>query len=211
MNERHIREELVYWGASLFARGLTSGSSGNISVRMDDCVLITPTNSCLGRLDPAKLARVDLDGRHLEGDPPSKELPLHLALLSTRPAAGAVVHLHSPWATALSCASDLDPDNCVIPYTPYVVMRFGKVGLVPYFRPGDRRSGDLIRSLGGRHSALLLANHGPVVCGHDIASAVFNSEELEDAARLMLLHGGRSAHPLTAEQVRELTDKFPVD
>lgn len=210
MSEADLREELAYWGKSLFDRGLTAGSSGNISVRLDDGMLMTPTNSCLGRLDPARISRLDKSGRHVGGDAPSKELPLHRALLETRPDAGAVVHLHSTYATALSCLKGLDEDDCIAPLTPYVVMRNGKVKLLPYVHPGDPRAGELIRDLGGRYSAVLLSNHGPVVSGRDLSSAVFAAEELEETAKLMFVLRGADARTLDAGQVSELRKRFPA-
>jgi ribulose-5-phosphate 4-epimerase/fuculose-1-phosphate aldolase len=210
MREAELRAEIAYWGKSLFDRGLTAGSSGNISVRLDDGMLITPTNSCLGRLDPARIPRLDASGRHVSGDAPSKELPLHRALLETRPDAGAVVHLHSTYATALSCLDGLDADDCVDPLTPYVVMRNGRVKLLAYVPPGDPGAGDLIGALGGRYSAMLLANHGPVVSGRDLASAIFAAEELEETAKLMFVLRGAHARKLDAGQVVELRKRFPA-
>ncbi|MGB3386760.1 MAG: 3-oxo-tetronate 4-phosphate decarboxylase [Pseudaminobacter sp.] len=209
MNEAHLREELTYWGKSLFDRGLTAGSSGNISVRLDDGMLITPTNSCLGRLDPVRISRLDGSGRHVDGDAPSKELPLHRAFLETRPGAGAVVHLHSSYATALSCLDGLDEDDCVDPVTPYVVMRNGNVKLLPYVRPGDPGAGEMIRKLDGRYGAVLLANHGPVVSGRDLVSAIFAAEELEEAAKLMFILRNTDARILSQVQVVELKQRFP--
>lgn len=210
MTQADLREELAYWGKSLFDRGLTAGSSGNISVRLDDGMLITPTNSCLGRLDPARISRLDKFGRHVGGDAPSKELPLHRALLETRPVAGAVVHLHSTYATALSCLKGLDEDDCIDPLTPYVVMRNGKVKLLPYVPPGDPSAGELIRDLGGSFGAVLLSNHGPVVSGRDLSSAVFAAEELEETAKLMFVLRGADARTLDAGQVSELRKRFPA-
>lgn len=210
MTEVDLREELAYWGKSLFDRGLTAGSSGNISVRLDDGMLITPTNSCLGRLDPARISRLDKSGRHIGGDAPSKELPLHRALLETRPEAGAVVHLHSTYAAALSCLNGLDEDDCIAPLTPYVVMRNGKVKLLPYVHPGDPGAGDLIRDLGGRYGAVLLSNHGPVLSGRDLSSAIFAAEELEETAKLMFVLRGADARMLDPDQVSELRRRFPA-
>ncbi len=165
MTEARIREELVLLSKSLFERGYSVGSAGNISVAVDDGILITPTNSCLGFLDPARISKLDLNGVHISGDKPSKEVFLHRAFYETRAATGAVVHLHSTYATALSCLSEVDPDNCIAPITPYVVMRVGQVKLLPYVRPGDPAMGDMIRALKGEVTAVLLANHGPVVAG----------------------------------------------
>ncbi len=208
MNEARARETITRLAQSLFARGYTVGSSGNISARIEDGLLITPTNSCFGFLDPARISKLDRAGKHVAGDAPSKEIFLHQAFYETRPAAGAVVHLHSTHATALSCLPDIDPDDAIPPLTPYVVMRVGRVKLVPYVRPGDPAMGDLIRALGGHFAAVLLANHGPVVSAKDIESAVFASEELEETAKLVLLLRGQNARRLTTEQIDELVRVF---
>jgi ribulose-5-phosphate 4-epimerase/fuculose-1-phosphate aldolase len=206
--ETETREAMARFAKSLFDRGFTVGSSGNISAAVGDGLLITPTNACFGFLDPARIAKLDRDGRHVSGDPPSKEAPLHRALLETRAGAGAVVHLHSTYATALSCLPDVDPDDCVPALTPYVVMRVGKVKLLRYVRPGDPSAGDQIRALGGAYAAVLLANHGPVVAGPDLAGAVYASEELEETARLAILMRGMNARPLDAAQKDELIRIF---
>lgn len=206
--ENKLREEIVRLSASLFDRGFSVGSAGNISAAVEDGILMTPTNSCLGFLDPARISKLDRAGNHVSGDRPSKEVFLHRAFYETRPQAGAVVHLHSTFATALSCLADTDPDDCVPPLTPYVVMRVGKVKLLPYVKPGDERMGDMIRALGGSHAAVLLANHGPVVSGRDIASAVYAAEELEETAKLLVLLRDAPKRLLTAENVAELNAVF---
>jgi len=208
MSEAKARETIARLAQSLFARGYTVGSSGNISARIEDGMLITPTNSCFGFLDPARISKLDSAGKHVSGDPPSKEIFLHQAFYETRKEARAVVHLHSTHATALSCLPDIDPDDCVPPLTPYVVMRVGRVKLVPYVRPGDPAMGDLIRKLDGKYAAVLLANHGPVVSAKDIESAVFASEELEETAKLVLLLRGQNARRLTEAQIEELVRVF---
>jgi ribulose-5-phosphate 4-epimerase/fuculose-1-phosphate aldolase len=204
MNEAALREAICRLGRSLFERRFTVGSSGNISARLDDGLLITPTNSCLGFLDPERIAKLDGTGRPVAGDPPSKEIFLHRAFYETRAGTGAVVHLHSTYATALSCLPGVDPDDAVPALTPYVVMRVGRVKLVPYLKPGDPAMGDQIRGLGGAYAAVLLANHGPVVAGKDVESAVFAAEELEETAKLAVILAGRSPRTLTPEQVAEL-------
>ncbi len=208
MNETALRDDLVRLAKSLFDRGFSVGSAGNLSVRLDDGYLVTPTNSSLGSLDPARLARLDRDWRHVCGDAPSKEVFLHRAFYETRAQTGAVVHLHATYATAVSCLVDVDPDDCIPPLTPYVVMRVGRVKLVPYFRPGDPAGGDLIRALDGAHAAVLLANHGPVVTGPDLRAAVHAAEELEETARLLVTLQGRPMRLLTADEVAELTRVF---
>ena len=208
MTEADLREGIVRLSKSLFDRGFSVGSAGNISVRLADGLLITPTNSCLGFLEAARITKLDREGRHVAGDPPSKEVFLHRAFYDTRPQAGAVVHLHSTYATALSCLTDIDPDDCIPPLTPYVVMRVGTVKLLPYFRPGDARSGDLIRALNGAFAAVLLANHGPVVTGTDLGAAVYAAEELEETAKLLLLLRSCPTRRLTSAQVDELRTVF---
>ena len=208
MTEAKIREELVLLSKSLFERGYSVGSAGNISVAVDDGILTTPTNSCLGFLDPARISKLDLNGVHISGDKPSKEVFLHRAFYETRAATGAVVHLHSTYATALSCLSEVDPDNCIAPITPYVVMRVGQVKLLPYVRPGDPAMGDMIRALKGEVTAVLLANHGPVVAGPDLRGAVFATEELEETAKLIMMVRQLPHNTLNAAQIEELLATF---
>jgi ribulose-5-phosphate 4-epimerase/fuculose-1-phosphate aldolase len=207
--EAKAREAIVRWSKSLFDRGLTFGSSGNISVAIDDGLLITPTNACLGFLDPARISKLDRDGRHVGGDAPSKELFLHLAFYETRAGTGGVVHLHSTCATALSCLADIDRRDCLPAITPYAIMRVGTVTLVDYARPGDPAMGEMIRALGGRHSAVLLANHGPVVSGKTLDAAVYAMEEFEETAKLALLLRQEKTRRLTPAQIEDLKRAFP--
>lgn len=207
-SETKLREEIVRLSKSLFDRGFSVGSAGNISAAVDDGILMTPTNSCLGFLDPAKISKLDRNGNHISGDKPSKEVFLHRAFYETRPKTGAVVHLHSTFATALSCLTDVDPQDCIPPLTPYVVMRVGEVKLLPYVKPGDERMGGMIRDLGGRYAAVLLANHGPVVTGKDITSAVYAAEELEETAKLLVLLRDVPKRMLSPENVEELKAVF---
>ena len=208
MTEAELRDEIALLSRSLFERGFSVGSAGNISVAVEDGLLITPTNSCLGFLDPDRISMIDHHGRHISGDPPSKEIFLHRAFYETRPETGAVVHLHSTFATALSCIEETDPNDCIPPITPYVVMRVGQVRLVPYVRPGDTKAGDLIRALEGRHAAILLANYGPVVAGKDLRSAIYAAEELEVTAKLVMLLRGAPVRRLDATQIDELKRVF---
>lgn len=208
MKETAVRDTIVRLAQSLFQRGYTVGSSGNISARLGDGMLMTPTNSCFGFLDPARLSKLDNSGKLVSGDPPSKEIFLHNAFYETRKATGAVVHLHSTHATAVSCLPDIDPDDAIPPLTPYVVMRVGRVKLVPYVRPGDPAMGDLIRALDGKYAAVLLANHGPVVSAKDVETAVYASEELEETAKLVLLLRGEKPRRLTGEQIEDLIRVF---
>lgn len=211
MNESALREEIVRFGRSLFDRGLTAGSTGNISVRLDDGWLLTPTNACLGNLDPARLAKLDWQGRSISGDAPSKEAFLHRSLYEERQDAGAIVHLHSTHSAAVSCMGGLDHANCLPPLTAYFVMKIGRLPLVPYYRPGDPALGDAIKGLAGRHSAVLLANHGPVVSGRSLEAAVYATEELEETAKLFLLLRNTATSPLNNAQIEELKTVFKLD
>lgn len=207
--EGTARALLVELAASLFARGFSVGSAGNISVRLADGYLITPTNSSLGRLEAARISRLDPEFRHLDGDKPSKEVFMHRAFYRARPEARAVVHLHSPMATAIACLADADPDNPIPPLTPYFVMRIGeRLPLVPYFRPGDPAMEPAIHAAAAGARAVLLANHGPVVSASSLRDAVYAAEELEEAAKLALLLRGAPARLLTAAQVEDLRKTF---
>ncbi|MDQ7262658.1 aldolase [Paracoccus sp. PS-1] len=208
MTEQELREELVRLARSLYERGFSVGSAGNISVALPDGWLMTPTNSCLGFLEADRISRLDRDWNHVGGDRPSKEVFLHRAFYETRPGTGAVVHLHSTHATALSCLEDLDPEDTIPPLTPYVVMRVGRVPLLPYVIPGDPASGDLIRGLEGRHPAVLLANHGPVVSGRNLRSAVYAAEELEETAKLAVLLAGRKVRLLKGADIEALEARY---
>jgi 3-dehydro-4-phosphotetronate decarboxylase len=210
--EASLREAICRFGRSIFERGLTSGSSGNISVRMDDGRwLTTPTNSSMGWLDPARLSLLDASGKLLSGDAPTKELPLHAALYETRRDVGAIMHLHSSHSVAVSMLDGLDPENVLPPLTAYYLMRVGRTTLVPYYRPGDPAVADAIRGLAGKYTSVLLANHGPVVGGKDLEAAVYATEELEDTAKLYLLLYGLNPRLLTRDQVRDLVKHFGLD
>jgi ribulose-5-phosphate 4-epimerase/fuculose-1-phosphate aldolase len=207
--EDRLREELCALGRSIFDRGLTGGSTGNLSVRLDDGFLMTPTGASLGDLDAARLARLDASGRPLSGAAPTKEAFLHIAMYEERPSARAVVHLHSPHAVAVSCLADVDPADVLPPLTAYYVMRVGRLPLVPFFRPGDRGLADAVRARAATHHAVLLANHGPVVAGGSLRAAADAVEELEATARLHLLLRGQRTRLLTPEQVAEVRQAFP--
>ena len=209
MTEHEAREALATFGKSLYDRGYAHGSSGNLSVRLSDALLVTPTNSCLGRLDPERISKIDFSGKHLDGDEPSKEGFLHLAMYEERPAAQAIVHLHCTHCVALSCLRHADESDVLPPLTAYYVMRIRRLPLVPYFRPGDRALAAAVREKAKKHHAVLLANHGPVVAGKSLEEAVYNAEELEETAKLHLLLGGRDVRTLTAAQVAELEAAFP--
>jgi ribulose-5-phosphate 4-epimerase/fuculose-1-phosphate aldolase len=209
VSESRLREDIAAFGELLSRLGLAHGATGNISVRLADGLLVTPTNSRLGRLDPARIARLDRDGRHIDGDQPSKEAFLHQCVYEIRPGAQAIVHLHSTHAVAISCLAGLDEDDVLPPLTAYYVMRVGKLPLVPYFPPGDIRLAAAVRQVAAAHAAVLLANHGPVVAGKSLDAAVGAIEELEATARLHLLLQGHTVRPLSAAQVEELRELYP--
>lgn len=210
MNERAVRHEIALWGRSLFERGLTSGSSGNISARIEHGFIATPTNSCLGFLDPQRLSKLDQQGLLVSGDAPTKELPLHLGFYHFRPEAAAVVHLHSTYATALSCLADTPSDDAIPPITPYVVMRAGRVPVVPYTRPGSQDVYPLIAAQAAKHSAVLLANHGPVATGPTLVAAICAIEEIEEAAKLVILTKGMKVRLLDDGAVDDLNRSFKL-
>ena len=208
-NEAIHREDITAVALSLFERGLTHGSTGNISVRLEDGGwLMTPTGSSLGNLDPARISKLDPTGRHIGGDKPTKEAFLHTTMYDQRPGAGAVVHLHSTHSVAVSCLAGIDEHNCLPPITAYYAMRIGMLPLVPYYPPGDLALAEAVGALAGDHHAVLLANHGPVVAGSSLSAATDAIEELEETARLYLLLQGRELRILGAEQVDELQRRF---
>lgn len=210
MNETKLREEICVLGKSMFDRGLTVGSSGNISARTEDGNwLMTPTNACLGRLDPARISLVDAKGKTLAGDKPTKESFLHLSMYSERPDAGAVVHLHSTHCVAVSVLADIDPEKPIPPITAYYVMKIGKLVLLPYYAPGDMTLANAVREVAGKHHAILLANHGPIVAGKNLESAVYATEELEETAKLFLLLRGSRITVLNSDQIADLQAKWP--
>ena len=210
--ENRLREDMCRLAKSMFDRGLTGGSTGNISARTEDGgLLVSPTGTSFGRLDPARLSRFDAAGSLIAGDAPTKEMPLHSAFYDTRNSTGAVVHLHSCHSVAWSLMPDADEDNFLPPLTPYAIMKLGKVKLLPFFMPGDPAMGEAVRGLAGKRSAVMLANHGPVVAGKDVEAACNAIEELEDTARLAILMRGYDARALTPEQVQGLVTKFDVD
>lgn len=209
MSEERLRAEMVALSASLFARGFSVGSAGNISARLPDGFLMTPTNSSLGSLEPGRISKLGPDFAHLSGDKPSKEVFMHRAFYQARPDAGAVVHLHSTMATAVACLPDVDADNPIPPLTPYFVMRVGRtMPVVPYYRPGDAAMEPAIHEAARDAKAVLLANHGPVVSGATLRDAVFAAEELEEAAKLFLLLRGQPMRLLTPGQVDDLLSTF---
>jgi 3-dehydro-4-phosphotetronate decarboxylase len=204
MNETQAREKIAQYGKSIFDRGLTAGTSGNISVKVDNGWLMTPTNSSLGDLDPAALSRLGADGKLISGGAPTKEAFLHRAMYEMRGDCGAVVHLHSTHSVAVSCLADIDPNDAIPPITAYYVMKIGSLPLIPYYKPGDLKLADAVREKAGKHHAVLLANHGPVVAGSSLDAAVAAVEELEETAKLFLMLHGRKLRMLTDAQLEEL-------
>lgn len=210
--ETALREQICLLAKSMFDRGLTGGSTGNISARTEDGgLLVSPTGTSFGRLDPGRLSRFDANGQLIDGDKPTKEMPLHTAFYDTRSTAGAVVHLHSCHSVALSMMPDADTDDFLPPLTPYGIMKLGKVKLLPFFLPGDPAMGEAVRGLAGKRSAVMLANHGPVVAGKDIEAACNAIEELEDTARLAMMTRGMNPRMLTEAEQKALITKFDVE
>lgn len=211
-SETHLRDQICFLAKSLFDRGLTGGSTGNISARTNDGgLLVSPTGTSFGRLDPSRLSRFDEKGVLIDGDAPTKEMPLHQAFYDTRSSAGAVVHLHSCHSVALSLMPNVNEDNFLPPLTPYAIMKLGKVKLLPYFMPGDPAMGEAVRGLAGKRSAVMLSNHGPVVAGKDVEAACNAIEELEETARLAVMMRGIESRQLAEPQVKELVTKFDVE
>ena len=210
MSEQRLREQICALGRSIFQRGLTHGSTGNISTRCEGGWLLTPTGSNLGQLDPARLSKLDWQGKLVSGDPPSKENFLHLAMYQERERNQAVIHLHSTHSVAVSVLADVDPADVLPPLTAYYVMRIGSLPLVPYFAPGDMQLAEAVRGLAGKHHALLLATHGPVVAGSSLAAAADAVEELESTARLHLLLQGQRVRALTPAQVADIRSRYPA-
>ncbi len=212
MQDNDLREQMCLLAKSLFDRGLTGGSTGNISARTKDGhLLVSPTGTSFGRLDPARLSLINASGTHIDGDKPTKEMPLHAAFYDTRSTAGAVVHLHSCHSVALSMIPDVDADNFLPPLTPYGIMKLGKVKLLPFFLPGDPAMGEAVRGLAGKRCAVMLANHGPVVAGKDVEAACNAIEELEDTAKLAMLLRGVDVNMLSEQHVEAIVKQFDVE
>lgn len=208
--EAKMREQICLMAKSLFDRGYGCGASGNVSVMTEAGMIVSPTNSCMGRLEPERLSLVGRDGAHRSGDAPSKEAFLHLAMYQERPEMTSVVHLHSTHSVAVSCLAEIDPEDVLPPITAYYVMRVGKLPLAPYFPPGDKALASAVRALARHHHAMLLANHGPVVAGESLEAAVYAAEELEETAKLYLMLRGERTRFLTQDQVADLRVRFPA-
>jgi ribulose-5-phosphate 4-epimerase/fuculose-1-phosphate aldolase len=211
-SETQLREQICLLAKSMFDRGLTGGCTGNISARTEDGgLLVSPTGTSFGRLDPGRLSRFDANGTLISGDKPTKEMPLHTAFYDTRSSAGAVVHLHSCHSVALSMMPDANEDDFLPRLTPYAIMKLGKVKLLPFFMPGDAAMGEAVRGLAGKRSAVMLANHGPVVAGKDIEAACNAIEELEDTARLAMMTRSMSPRGISDADLQRLITKFNVE
>lgn len=205
--ETRIREEICTVGASLYQRGYTVGAAGNISARLDDGWLITPTDVCLGRLDPAELAKVDLAGNWVSGAKPSKTLALHQGIYQADPAARGVVHTHSTHLVALTLAGVWREDEVLPPITPYQVMKVGRIPLIPYRRPGDPMAAAQVAALAAQVRGALFERLGPVVWERSVSHASYALEELEETARLWLMADPRPA-PLPEAAIEELRATF---
>jgi 3-dehydro-4-phosphotetronate decarboxylase len=208
--QQKIRDALVMHGRSLFERGYTVGTSGNLSARVPGGFLVTPTNSCLGRLEASQLSLMDERWEWISGNKPTKEISLHRAMYDSRPVTQAVVHLHSTHATAISLLEGIDPTNALPPITPYAVMRLGKVAILPYTPPGSDEVVKHILALQGRSKAILLGNHGPVVADKSLDDAVAASEELEETCRLLLITHGMNRKLLSTQDVDYLASKLSM-
>lgn len=212
MRDTVLREQICLLAKSMFDRGLTGGSTGNISARTEDGgLLVSPTGTSFGRLDPGRLSHFDANGALIGGDEPTKEMPLHEAFYETRRSAGAVVHLHSCHSVALSMLPDANEDDFLPPLTPYSIMKLGRVKLLPFFMPGDPAMADAVRGLAGKRSAVMLANHGPVVAGKDVEAACNAIEELEDTAKLAMMVRGMNARGLSDDEVEAVVTRFDVE
>lgn len=208
LNEFEAKQKIVQYAASMFNRGLTSGASANMSVRIDQGWVITPTNTCFGFLDEARLAVVDHDGNLISGDKPSKEFLLHKVIYEKRPEDQCVIHLHSTYATALSCLPCDDIFNSVPTYTPYLTMRLGPIATIPYFSPGDGQLVDAVSDVAAKHPGVLMANHGPIVSAKSVEDALYGMEELEESCKIALLLRSENANKLTAQEIETLATRF---
>ena len=202
-----VRQQLVSSAARLSQLGLSPGSSGNVSVREGDAIVMSPTGSDLAALDVDNLSVLDFDGTLLDGPKASKEYPLHRAMYRRRPTHRAVVHLHSSYASAVSCAPPWSPLSAVPPLTPYFVMRVGQTPLIPYSDPGDLAQSELVEALAFPFRAALLQNHGLITAGPTIESACDSAVELEEVCKLLLLLGSQPSRLLTPEEASRVAAK----
>ncbi|MBD9583681.1 aldolase [Delftia sp. DLF01] len=206
-DESRIREQICATGASLFQRGYTVGAAGNISARLHDGWLITPTDACLGRLDPAELSKVDASGQWVSGAKPSKTLVLHRGIYANDGEARAVIHTHSTHLVALTLSGVWREDEVLPPITPYQVMKVGRIPLIRYRRPGDPQAAAEVAALAGQVRGALFERLGPVVWERSVEQASHVLEELEETARLWLMTHPRP-QPLDAAAIDELRTTF---
>ncbi|MGH8329497.1 MAG: aldolase [Pseudomonas sp.] len=206
-NESALREEICEVGRSLYQRGYTVGSAGNISARLDDGWLITPTDVCLGRLDPSTIAKVNLAGEWVSGDKPSKTLALHRQVYDRNPNVGGVVHTHSTHLVALTLAGVWQADDILPPLTPYQVMKVGHIPLIGYQRPGSPKVAEQVAQLANSVRGVMLERLGPVVWESSVSRASYALEELEETARLWLMSHPKP-EPLDQAALDELRETF---
>ena len=206
-NEQQAKTEMQRYGRSMFERGLTGGASANISVRTATGFIISPTNSCIGFLELHELSVLDKEGNWLSGEKPSKEFALHKAFYDQRPQDHAVVHLHSTYATALSCL-DVAETELLPPLTPYLYIRLGHVARVPYFSPGDQELADAVQAVTASTAGVLMENHGPIVSAATLASAMYAIEELEESAKLTIILKNQQCRDIPSQKVNELLVKY---
>jgi len=205
--ESALREEISHVGALLYGRGYTVGSAGNISARLEDGWLITPTDACLGRLDPAAIAKVNLAGEWISGDKPSKTLALHRQVYDRNPSVGGVVHTHSTHLVALTLAGVWQKDDILPPLTPYQVMKVGHIPLISYQRPGAPEVAEQVAALANSVRGVMLERLGPVIWESSVAKASYALEELEETARLWLMTNPKPA-PMSSEALDALNQTF---
>ncbi|CDF96806.1 MULTISPECIES: aldolase [unclassified Pseudomonas] len=208
--ESALREEICEVGLSLYQRGYTVGSAGNISALLDDGWLITPTDACLGRLDPGTIAKVNAAGDWVSGHKPSKTLALHRQVYDRNPTVGGVVHTHSTHLVALTLAGVWRPDDILPPLTPYQVMKVGHIPLIGYQRPGSPDVAEQVAQLANRVRGVMLERLGPVVWESTVSRASYALEELEETARLWLMSNPRP-EPLDQAALDELRAIFGAD
>jgi ribulose-5-phosphate 4-epimerase/fuculose-1-phosphate aldolase len=199
--------DLVSIARSLFSRGYSFGTAGNLSIRLGDLVYATPTGSSFETMQAEQISICTMDGTHTAGLKPTKELPFHLAAYRARSTASAVVHLHSTYATAVACLRDLNMEDALPALTAYFAMRVPSLPVVPYLPPGDVRLGTEVERLARNTPAMLMQNHGSIAMGATLAEASALAEEIEQTAKVFLLLGNR-AQCLSAEQVSELRRRF---
>ncbi len=177
-------EQALWVAHSLFGRGKSSGSSGNLSFRHEDCIYVTASGSCFGTLDADDFSVLDMDGAAVSGKKPSKEWPLHLDVYKQSAETGAVIHTHSTCCVLWSFVPGLCDQDCVPDHTPYLKMKLGKVGLVPYREPGSEELFSAFRKQLPQTASCILKQHGPVVSGRTVMDAFYGLEELEESARI---------------------------